>query len=101
MSLSWFVGQRWVWCGTDGLVEWLFKVHRTCIAEGVVEPLPVVKDFQIVEDKGLSVTRIDRFLPVEALGLEGGIEAFHDRVVVGLAVRLMLATRPCAASSAR
>ena len=32
------------------LVELRFKVHRGLVAEGAVEPLPVVKDFDPLED---------------------------------------------------
>jgi hypothetical protein len=33
-----------------GLVDLVFKVHRGFEAEGAVEPLPVVKDFDPLED---------------------------------------------------
>ena len=36
----------------DVLVEFGFKVHRGLIAEGAVEPLAVVKDFDPLEDGG-------------------------------------------------
>jgi hypothetical protein len=32
------------------LVELSFKVHREFVTEGAVEPLPVVKDFDSLED---------------------------------------------------
>ena len=32
------------------LVQLRFKVHRGLVAEGAVEPLPVVKDFDPLED---------------------------------------------------
>ena len=35
-----------------GLVDLVFKVHRGFEAEGAVEPLPVVKDFDPLEDGG-------------------------------------------------
>ena len=44
----------WTGCGGDGawafLVELCFKVPRGLIAQGAVEPLPVIKDFDPFED---------------------------------------------------
>jgi len=41
------VHEAWVF-----LVEVGFKVHRGVIAEGAVEPFPVVKDFDPLKDGG-------------------------------------------------
>ena len=45
----------------------------------------VVEGFDVVEGDGLGFDAGGRAVAVEALGLEGGKEAFHGGVVVGIA----------------
>ena len=63
----------------------LFKVHRTLAAEGAVEPLPVVKDFDPLEDGGAGFGSRGELTTMHEFAFKADREAFHGGVVVTIA----------------
>src|SRR5438128_7641710 len=67
------------------LVELRFKVHRGLIAEGAVEPLPVVKDFDPFEDGSAGFRSRGKMNAMHQLAFEAAPKAFHQGIVVTVA----------------
>jgi len=76
----------------------LFELSRSAIAQGGMKPLAIVKDFHELEDvhPGLVLGGIG--LAMDALTLQGGIEACSHRVVAAVIDAPGLALIPCSAS---
>ncbi len=67
------------------LVQLRFKVHRGLVAEGAVEPLPVVKDFHPFKDRRPRLGAGGEVLAVNEAAFERAPEAFHECVVAAVA----------------
>ena len=68
------------------LVELRFKVHRGLIAEGTVEPLPVVKDPDPFEDRRAGLGARGKLTPMHQFAFQTAPEAFHHGVVIAVAL---------------
>ena len=69
---------------SHGLVDLVFKVHRGLEAEGAVESLPVVKDFNPLEDGGARFGVRGEGAAVDEFAFEAAPKTFHDGVVVAV-----------------
>ena len=64
----------------------LFAVKRRAVAQRAVQPLPVVEDLDVVEDRQPRLLQcFERFIHLH-LSLERGPRQFHCRVVVAVAL---------------
>jgi hypothetical protein len=63
-----------------------FKLGRRLIAQGAVQPLAVVEDFDVIEQGGVSLLARGKLisLPVDQFQFERAPEGFHDGVVVAV-----------------
>jgi len=68
-----------------GLVELLFKVHRTLEAEGAVEPLPVVKHFDPFKDHRARLGALGKDAAMDQFPFQGAPEAFQRSIVAAVA----------------
>jgi hypothetical protein len=68
-----------------GLVDLVFEVHRGFEAEGAVEPLAVVKDFDPLEDGGAGLCPRGEGAALHEFAFEAAPEAFHGGVVIAVA----------------
>ena len=66
------------------LVQMRFKVHRRLVAEGAVEPHPVVKDFDPFKDGGFGFSPGGEVV-VAQTAFEAAPKTFHGGVVVAVA----------------
>jgi hypothetical protein len=82
----------------DVLVELRFKVHRGMEAVRAVEPRPVVKDLDPLEDGGLGFGAGGEGAGMDQAAFQGAPEAFHEGQ---LPRRLMLGTTPAWAGRCR
>src|SRR5690348_13635479 len=63
----------------------LLKGERCLIAEGRMEALAIIEDFEVLKDATLGLVWGCQGAPVEPLRLEGAEEALHHGVVVAIA----------------
>ena len=68
------------------LVQLRFKVHRGLVAEGAVEPLPVVKDFNPFKDRSSGFGPRSKLAAMHEFLLQAAPEAFHRRVIIAVAL---------------
>jgi len=74
-------------------VDLVFKVHRGLIAERAVEPHPVVKDFDPVEDGSVGLGPRGEVPTMDQFAFQGAPEAFHGGVVVTVGAAVHAANR--------
>jgi len=60
----------------------VFKLDWREVVEGRMESYRVVECFDVIKEHGLSLLQVAWDLALEALGFEGGPEAFHGGVIV-------------------
>src|SRR5688572_25769048 len=72
-----------LWLGGDGPA--LFKLDRALVAQRRVPPLPIVPHLEIAEDRLAGLLARAPVGPRDQLGLQGGEEALHHRVVPAIA----------------
>src|ERR1035437_107249 len=68
-----------------GLVDLVFEVHRGFEAERAVEPRPVVKDFDPLEDGRAGFGARGELVAIHEFAFEAAPEAFHGGVVITVA----------------
>lgn len=66
------------------LVEVGFEVHWGLVAEGAVEPLAVVEDFQPLENRRLGFRAGGKLTPMYQLAFQAAPEALDHGVVVAV-----------------
>jgi len=72
-------GRAWIYLVVIG-----FKVHRRLIAESAVEPLSVIKGFNVIKDGGLGLGSAEEGLAIDQFELEGASEAFHRGIIIAI-----------------
>ena len=84
LASIWWTGCECIEAG-GCLVEVGFKVHRGLVAEGAVEPLPVVKDFDPLENRRARLGARGEVNARHQFPFQTVSKALHGGVVVAVA----------------
>ena len=65
----------------------MFIFHRCFVVESAVEPLTVIKDFDVFEDGGPCLRQVVEGLVMDQLGFESAPKRFDVRVFIAVSTR--------------